>query len=165
MTSWWLLVCSEEQSPLPGPLGEHGVIAYHVGAFFVRGAVDKLAPSVREMGWMLLSHSFSQHVPAHFSGTHLLFCLLILLWRWEILCFPLEKISFHFLQTVPAAVPPLSVLNIPWKLLPRHFLPCNLLLKPLPSFSRKAESTALGLSPLVTGPSSLASLPLFWCFF
>lgn len=59
--------------------------------------------------------------PALFPGTHLLFCLLVLLWRWEILCFPLEKISFHFLRTVPAAVPPFSVLNVPWKLLPRHF--------------------------------------------
>jgi len=62
MTSRSLLVYSEEQSPLPGPPGEHGVIAYHVGTFFVRGAVDRLAPSVREMGWMLLSHSFSQHI-------------------------------------------------------------------------------------------------------
>ena len=154
-------MCSKEQSPLPGPPGKHGVIAYHVGAFFVRGAVDKSAPSVREMGWMLLSDSFSQCVllisqaPTCFSACSS-FCgagkFCVSLWRRSVsisckLCLPLF-LPFQFSTFLENFYADTSYLG-------------TFFYKPLPSFSRKVESTALGLSPLVTGPSSLASLALF----
>lgn len=77
---------SEEKSMLPGPpeifeaQGEHKVTSHHVVAYFVRGAADRWAPSVREMGWIQLNHSFifPEH-PAYCSGTHQLFSLLFLL--------------------------------------------------------------------------------------
>lgn len=66
----WSVFSSEEESLLPGPAeiletqGKHRVTSYHIVAFFfffkLRGAADKLAPSVGDVGWMQLSHSLSR---------------------------------------------------------------------------------------------------------
>lgn len=103
--------------------------------------------------------------PVHFSGTHLLCCLLFFLWHWGF-CVSLWRISVSI-----SCEPCLRLfLHSQLSVFLENCYPdtsyfARLLMKPLPSFSRKAGSTALWLSPLVTRPSSLASLTLSWCCF
>lgn len=68
--------------------GEHRVISHHIVTYFVRGEADKLASSVREMGWMQLNHSFFLSI--------LLISQASTCFYTRILYFPLKNISFSF---------------------------------------------------------------------
>lgn len=75
--------------------GGHRVISHHIVTYFVREEADKLASSVREMGWMQLNHSLVLSIllifqaPTCFSACSS-FC------DTRILYFPLKNISFLF---------------------------------------------------------------------
>lgn len=125
--------------------GEHQVISHHIVAYFVRGAANKLAPSVREMGLDAAQSFILPEHPAYFPGTQpdflpvlpsatLEFC--VSLWR---------RSGSHFLPTLPAAISHSQL-----SLFLENFYPvtayfASLLLKSFPSFSSKAGPTNLWL--------------------
>lgn len=110
----------------------------------LRGAADKLAPSVREMGWMQLSHSFSPSIRLTSQVST---------------CFPAcsslcdTRILFPFgeYQLLISCEPRLLLfLQSQLSLFLENFHPCtsyfaSFLLKPLPSFSSKVGHAALWL--------------------
>lgn len=61
--------------------------------------------------------------PAHFSGTHLLFCLLFFPWHWEF-CASRWRMSVSISCTPYLLLFLHSALAVPWKLLPRFSLLC-----------------------------------------
>lgn len=67
---------------------ENTVISHHIVTYFVRGEADKLASSVREMGWMQLNHSFFLSI--------LLISQASTCFYTRILYFPLKTITFSF---------------------------------------------------------------------
>lgn len=130
----------------------------------MRGAADKLAPSVGEMvGCGSVIHSprascsFLRHPPAFLPTLPSV--------AVGILCFPWENISFSF-PTSPAYYyfsTPNSHRSLKTSTQPAASYFARLLFKPFLFFSNKAGPIALWLIPLDTGPLSLASLALSWC--
>lgn len=110
--------------------------------FFVRGASDKLAPSVREMAWRPFKHSFSQSIllisqaPTCFSA-----CSSSLGTGNFVL--PVEGCQFPFPARHTCCCFSTQLLLFPENFYPGSPYFAGLLWKPFPSFSGKTGSIAL----------------------